>query len=582
MTRRTAISLLVGASAFAQAPLHGHVVDQMFEPVPAAEVWANDATDTREVWRSKADGSGEFLCPRSSPLAVLHATAPGRSVGAWAWGRWWAVDSPADHTPPLLVLFDADPLAGEVVDAQGRPVADAWLTVGGGGPSVATDASGRFRLEKVPLGKVEVDVVHERGTARANIAPAERERCRIVLADAGPPIRVRLRGLSRAELRGSSLALTGDGVANISGPLPGDARRADPLRIVGPAAGDDTFVVFGLGRRDVTVEPRLDGYTFDPPRRTIEHDAAERVLEFAALPTPAPAMITLRGTLVDDRGRPLPGVELHCRAQDEHRIGSSGGVAARTGSDGGFVVTIAGAAGGRFLFELGRGPWQLDGDRDGSDRQPGHSAGQHVVTAKPDLPLVLTARRGAEVRGRLLGANGEPAPFAPVRLLCSTAGPGWLGLADWTCTDAEGRFAFVGVGDGGSAHRVVASDLTGRVVSETFVPDRDAPVVLETLRLELKADLRLRVRDASGAAVAGADVGLRLVEADEDGDDEPDPLELGLHGRGWPTNRQGRARWPGLRAGKYEIVVSDAGGHSATKTLHVGRGERAAAEVVLQ
>src|SRR5262249_37289559 len=149
--------------------------------------------------------------------------------------------------------------------------------------------------------------------------PAERERCRIVLADAGPPIRVRLCGLSRAELRGSSLSLAGGGVVNTIeiGPPPVYRPCADPQRIVGPVAGDDTFGVLRIGRRGVTVEPKLDGYTFDPPRRTIAHDAADRVLEFAAQPTRAPAMVTLRGTLVDDQGRPLPGLQLRCWQQEE-------------------------------------------------------------------------------------------------------------------------------------------------------------------------------------------------------------------------------------------------------------------------
>jgi hypothetical protein len=585
--RAFALAALACATASAQAPApvasRGHVVDQLLEPVPGAEVWANDATDSRELWRTKADGSGEFPCLPTDGRAVLHASAPGRVCTGHAWGQ--------RDPPPQLLLQDADPVAGEVVDAQGKPVAGAWVTAGT--QSVATGADGRFRFELVsPLGEVALDVVHEVGTLRVVIPAAEREHCRIALADAGPPIRVRVRGLTGAELRGCRLQLGGKGVAAVitlpAATHPGAFERPDPYRVIGPTPGDDSFVVLGLGRREVLVTPVLDGYEFAPPQRTIAHDAADRVLVFEAKPTPAPAMITLRGRVLDDQGLPLAGQRLSCTEENAH-IGSSTSGGAVTGGDGGFALTLAVAAGASVVFGLGPGPWLLDGDR-GSEWRDLHVAGRHGAVADPDRPLTLTARRGAEVRGRVLGADGQPAAFAAVVIRHATVQPAPRGLLRlplhlpaFALTDADGRFAFVGLADCGCEFRVVGVVATARAVSEPFALERGAPTVLDALRLEPMAEVRLLVRDGTAAA-AGARVQCQLVSADDDADE--DDAESG-----WtefqrscfvrPTDRQGRARVTGLRAGKYTFTVSGPDGRSATQSLHVAKDERASVELAL-
>src|SRR5262249_48625938 len=138
-----------------------------------------------------------------------------------------------------------------------------------------------------------------------------------------------------------------------------------------------------------------------------------RVLEFTAQPAPAPAMVTLRGTLHDDHGQALAGLELWC-AWDT-RSPAPLAVRATTGDDGAFAVSLPPAEGSSYVFELGKGPWLLDGETGWSDSLS-HPAAPVHVEARPDVAVALTARRGAVVRGRLLDVDGRPLPFAAVAL----------------------------------------------------------------------------------------------------------------------------------------------------------------------
>jgi hypothetical protein len=129
----------------------------------------------------------------------------------------------------------------------------------------------------------------------------------------------------------------------------------------------------------------------------------------------------------------------------------------------------------------------------------------------------------------------------------------------------------------------VGSVPTARAVSEPFALERRAPTVLEPLRLEPMADVRLLVRDGTIAA-AGARVLYRLVSADDDVDEddlEPGRDEFQRDRAAMPTDRQGRARVPGLRAGKYAFTVFGANGRIATQSVHVAKGERRELELAL-
>jgi len=82
-------------------------------------------------------------------------------------------------------------LGGRVVDAEGRPIADAWVLVSEGRGLALTDAAGRFVLDRVPPGPHAVRVRamgHEEATVQVDVPSAPSE---IVLA---APSRARRRG----------------------------------------------------------------------------------------------------------------------------------------------------------------------------------------------------------------------------------------------------------------------------------------------------------------------------------------------------------------------------------------------------
>src|SRR5262245_49331744 len=240
--------------------------------------------------------------------------------------------------PPATKPADAIAVRGKVIGPDGKPFAEARLTLNGEKELGVSATDGSFRVEVPPSKSILLATAKDHGPAWINL-PAEQAEITLRLAKDDLPIRGRIVDLEGKPLAGVNVQ-TADVIAPVSGDLvpllqdqylkdaPRPARRQQPklLQLYGPVADrlatattgpDGRFELRGVGR-DRIVSLRIAG-------AGIQH-ATLRIATIENVPPPSamwPGMTlyapsfehaalpgrTVRGVVRDkDSGQPLSGV----------------------------------------------------------------------------------------------------------------------------------------------------------------------------------------------------------------------------------------------------------------------------------
>ena len=143
--------------------LNGVVVDAAGEPVEGTIVTAGFSLAASDARQTVTDASGTFLIEHASRYELtVFAQHPDHALTAMP---LWSADDEhvaADRFEDLrLVLSEGAHLAGRVEDEDGRPVADAQVSVQLASASAATtrtDDSGSFRIDGLAAGDLALSV----------------------------------------------------------------------------------------------------------------------------------------------------------------------------------------------------------------------------------------------------------------------------------------------------------------------------------------------------------------------------------------------------------------------------------------
>ena len=303
------LCLLLGATSAAALPVTGVVTSDGGAAIAGAsvQVWPNEpeaedapsGPDAPKA-RAKTDKRGRFaLANVPAGRYRVAIEAPGFVPHDIA-----ALTVPQDGAPPTIrvVLPPAVFIAGAVVDAKGKAVADAIVETerpGGRALQARTDAKGRFRIGPVVDG-VEVYLdVHAAGVGRVLRweAVAPRDDLRIHIRGGGT-----LRG--RVTDRGTGLPLS-DFHMTIAGPQGSAHTRAKRFR---PEDGSFVWDALPPGRFAATVT--ADGYQLHTVQELhLPQDGADVDLPIALNPGAA-----VRGWVVDAAtGLPVAGALVTAR-----------------------------------------------------------------------------------------------------------------------------------------------------------------------------------------------------------------------------------------------------------------------------
>lgn len=288
----------------------GRVVDRHGQPVAGA--WVRVGESIPAV-RRDAMASGLVVMQRP-PATLVESSTDGsfsmEGLQAHAQPLLVCRDGLAAHRETLelefgdaanlqIVLRRGGVLIGTVRDEAGLLLADVAVhRVGATYPepwSTATNASGEFRFEGLPVGEVEI-LIHpgsKQSVHRAfTFTAAETQRTEITLLDESR-IRGRLVDLDGVALVGWRVALVG------GEEMTTDSAGAFACKVAG---GDHTLTV-----RNATSEHEVVRYL------GVVASADEQTMVIA---TARSGGIRLRGRVVDPDGRPLAGVEVFARQGD--------------------------------------------------------------------------------------------------------------------------------------------------------------------------------------------------------------------------------------------------------------------------
>lgn len=573
------------APAQATGRIEGIVVDGLSQPLVAADVWLVDEQGA-SVARTKTDGGGLFVLGRV-PLPQT-----------WYWEVRAAAPAcleAADHVRPRdgagtarLRLFDASRLTGRVVDAEGAGIAGAQVAASYNRSRVLrnkveaiTDAEGRFELEKVALGLLDVRATalgYECGATEVHVTGA---------ANGEPPVTVQLARGEGLRLAVQVAGLSAEDAATVRVrllPYLDGSLLELPSRLVGGTLGaEGTWRTAGLPRAQYKVWVSAPGLSFEPREVDLysEHRGA-RVLGTPAAPTDDPVArfkgfriesVVLRGKLVDEAGKGIAGEAVVARA-------SNGGqeVTTRTGEDGAFALVSPLAPGTEGVFFLRDSPWITAQEPDEQHRFDRRNLLWHRARIDPARELVLHARRAAVVRGRLVDGEGRPVRWTDVELEESSPsrGPTWMRWIG-TVSARDGTFSFR-VTALENPVRVAVSGPNGAGLSRELELRWGASHDVGDVVLSSPAAIAGVVRDAQKNPVPGARVWLRDWDFGTNQQKSGSVVET-------ITDRQGRYRFAGVPPGGAWLQVMLLEKHStgrAVEPFDVEAGDDLVFDLVLQ
>ncbi|MFN7971577.1 MAG: carboxypeptidase regulatory-like domain-containing protein [Acidobacteriota bacterium] len=414
-------------------------------------------------------------------------------------------------------------LAGRVVDPRGEPVAGASVHVSGSRAPAdrdETDGNGNFRIADLdPSGDVTLEVWGEglASTQKSGLRPGG-DAVQIVLSpqaivrgrvvEKGTKGPVRSFGVQWMKMVAGGSG--GGGMAMMHGGPMQSFQTEDGAFDLDAEAGKLDVTVFAPGYLTATVTgvEAKDG----------PEDVAPIVVELAR-------GLRLRGRVVDDEHRPLPGARVAAQPASQSnpsmmRMNDGDTVAALTDDDGAFrldgvppgVVSLAASVEGRVAA---RKELTLDGDREGVE---------------------ITLSKGQTVTGLVRRRDGAPAPETDVLLMQGDSPMAMYGARQET-TDGNGAFAFEGVEPGSYQVRATTTSGASSPNVAVVVAGSDPPA---PIALQIAAGVRIAGRVTgleaselpSVSVQAWSDAGGKDARVLPDGtfgidDVSPGPLELG-------------------------------------------------------
>jgi protocatechuate 3,4-dioxygenase beta subunit len=452
-----------------------------------------------------------------------------------------------------FVLQDGGAIAGRVVAPDGTAVADAQVSLreagsrgpfgGGAQRRATTDARGEYRFGGLAPGGYELEAdasgfapaagVRVAATAGARPAEAvlELREGRVVR---GQVVDVDRRPVAGAEIFVAPASRGGAMVIEFGGG--GPSRQQEAEAVSGP---DGRFLLRGLPEEgSARLTARAQGHASG--RATVAAGTDEVLFTL----TPA---LTLAGTLVNEKGAPVPGVEVAVeRADDEFDLrGFWSERSAVSGPDGAFAIAGLDAGLWRVVAHTATHSVRellVDLARDVDDV---------VARLEPAAVLAVTvtdAAGGAPVAGALVlvepreEANPSQGEFRrEVRVRGGTHGVEVVTSGeDRAITDAAGVAAFDAVTEGAYRLRISADGFARQSVD--LVRERGAQRA--EVALLPGADLRASVLDGAGAPLPGVRVVAR-------------PQPEGTAAKAPPltrtTDASGRAVFTGMQPGVWIV-----------------------------
>ena len=426
--KTTAVDLTIPAGIDAR----GTVVDPDGNLVAGAVVVIGGRIEDM-LEAARTDGSGAF-----SLRALAAKTRVAAFADGFAGSQTVTAADFADGPLQLRLRGAAADVCGRVFDAEGAPLAGAWVTAGhavsmfayGEKPTlgslhvVRTDAGGNFRLHGIPFGQPFPLHAGAKGHAswrgQVNVARGETPFVEVRLARA-----VQLRGVVRDQA-GAPMARAYVGVtdANSPGKLIGDARPSWNRTSVETAA-DGSYAFFSLAPGPLGVEVHN--------RRSRGEAWAVAWQSFTAGPGEClqwdpvlRADLAIRGTLVDEAGRPLAGWRLVVDAAE----GVPQPGEATSGDDGSFALVGCAPAtytvrcyapGDQWYAAVAEQKGVVPGGeplrlRVGRDRLPSCYLSGSLAADQPAdqwMLVVLDNGRGSQVRQLQPGTRFELGPLPP-------------------------------------------------------------------------------------------------------------------------------------------------------------------------
>ncbi|HET6374307.1 MAG TPA: carboxypeptidase regulatory-like domain-containing protein [Candidatus Polarisedimenticolia bacterium] len=307
-------------------------------------------------------------------------------------------------------------------------------------------------------------------------------------------------------------------------------------------AEDGAFTIDDVDPGKVTITARAPGYKESTLRELeIPEGGALEGLEFVV-----DKAGTVAGTVMDDRGRPLPGVKV------QQKEASGGfGMMIRSGEDGGTTTD----GDGRFLVAgLDRGPATLTFTH--RDFEP---AEREVDTTSDVEGLRVTLSRGATLTGTVLREE-DGSPVSGASVTATAAGADRFSGASTVTTGLDGSFTFDAVAAGRYAVRAEAPGLSSGVVDGVIVAAGIAPPPVE---LRLGGGVSLT---GTLTGVKEADLPKFTVRAVTQG--------VGGFGATAAVDAAGRFEFKGMAAGPVTLIAGSGflGGRSATRTVEIPQG----------
>jgi len=260
-------------------------------------------------------------------------------------------------------------ISGTVLDIDGKPVANASVTVTGGGPTTTTAADGSFKLAVAPTNLV-IEVSADGLTPR-----------QVQLIGAATPLQLSLVLARPAPAPVVETRMVGGVVSDPShAPLAGVRVRVHGTSIEAVTAADGSFTLPGVALAEVMLD--VEAPDQPPASVTVPQDKAGVAITVgaaeAAKPPPAPTTRTIRGRVIDpDSKEPIAAAQV--------QIAGSGNLVLSE-ADGTFVIEGAGL-----------GPVQLEVS---APERESHllevPAGKDTV----DIPLALAKGEQIVIEGR--------------------------------------------------------------------------------------------------------------------------------------------------------------------------------------
>ncbi len=542
--------------------LRGRVLDLEGRAVRGAIVVAT----SEEPWRAastavgRAGEAGEFSVWLAPGDAVVKAGAPGHAEekrGALA-----------PSAGLEIFLGPESVIAGQVRDAaSGEPIAGAQVSLADAGqlpmkpaaPVAISDDEGRFEVHGLPPGRYlpAATSAGARGVAGESIELGLGEHRREVSIEVRPA----------AEVRGRVLITPGDqpcteGKVTLRAQTGAEAWES-PI----DGAGQARFEAMSIGRYDVLVDCARGRAQRAPI--TLEVSRAEVVMPVWR----AVEGLEIRGRLIDEAGRPVPGLVSAAYPVPYAPANPPAVKKAWARPDGSY--TLAGLEADNAFMLTGEVEPRLGGASGWVDLKDESKDGQDLVVSP------------SEGTGRLLGTIVDEAG-APVSGVLVTLGV--VSTEARAVTGEDGAFAFSKLGSGYTA--IMLSRELGAPLDasrwdkwmETSVGEGE----VTQLRLVVPtADrvIRGEVKDASGQPIAGA-----VVEAERELDVEGHYFAMStpsLHvHRGWlrrpaVSDEAGNVTLEGLTAGRYTVRAYPRGGGTIL-VEHAEAGAPALVDLVLR